>query len=65
MAFTAGSDWGVNSLDFRVTKYLSTQDKRHDVCNVFLLRVPGEIKRSRDLRGGSWSWTLKFAQKRS
>ena len=28
-------------------------------------RVPGEIKRSRDLRGGRWSWTLKFAQKRS
>ena len=21
-------------------------------------RVPGEIKRSRDLRGGRWSWTL-------
>ena len=29
------------------------------------VRVPGEIKRSRDLRGGRWSWTLKFAQKRS
>ena len=29
------------------------------------LRVPGEIKRSRDLRGGRWSWTLNFAQKRS
>ena len=28
-------------------------------------RVPGEIKRSRDLRGGRWSWTLKLAQKRS
>ena len=27
--------------------------------------VPGEIKRSRDLRGGRWSWTFKFAQKRS
>ena len=24
-------------------------------------RVPGEIKRSRDLRGGRWSWTLKLA----
>ena len=24
-----------------------------------------EIKRSTDLRGGRWSWTLKFAQKRS
>ena len=29
------------------------------------LRVPGETKRSRDLRGGRWSWTLTFAQKRS
>ena len=29
------------------------------------LRVPGEIERSRDLRGGRWSWTLTFAQKRS
>ena len=29
------------------------------------VRVPGEIKRSRDLRGGRWSWTLTFAQKRS
>ena len=28
------------------------------------VRVPGEIKRSRDLRG-RWSWTLKLAQKRS
>ena len=27
--------------------------------------VPGEIKRSRDLREGRWSWTLNFAQKRS
>ena len=29
------------------------------------VRVPGEIKRSRDLRGGRWSWTLKLTQKRS
>ena len=28
-------------------------------------RVPGEIKRSRDLRGGRWSWTLNYALKRS
>ena len=28
-------------------------------------QVPGEIKRSRDLRGGRWSWTFKLAQKRS
>ena len=28
-------------------------------------RVPGEIKRSSDRRGGRWSWTLKLAQKRS
>ena len=26
---------------------------------------PGFQARSRDLRGGRWSWTLKFAQKRS
>ena len=32
---------------------------------VLVDRVPGEIKRSRDLRGGRWSWTLTFAQKRS
>ena len=30
-----------------------------------MVRVPGEIKRSRDLREGRWSWTLKFAQRRS
>ena len=29
------------------------------------VRVPGEIKRSRDLRGGRWSWTLNLAKKRS
>ena len=28
-------------------------------------RVPGEIKRSRDLGRGRWSWTLSLAQKRS
>ena len=28
-------------------------------------RVPGEIKRSSDLRGGRCKWTLTFAQKRS
>ena len=27
--------------------------------------VPGEIKRSRDLRGERWSWTFKVGQKRS
>ena len=32
---------------------------------VDFVRVPGEIKRSRDLRGGRWSWTLTFAQKLS
>ena len=25
----------------------------------FYIRVPGEIKRSRDLRGGRWSWAKK------
>ena len=29
----------------------------------FQTGVPGEIKRSRDLRGGRWSWTtLNYAQ---
>ena len=28
-------------------------------------KVPDEIKRSRDLRGGRWNWTFKLAQKRS
>ena len=32
---------------------------------VGLCKVPGEIKRSRDLRGGRWSWTFKLAPKRS
>ena len=32
---------------------------------MWLAQVPGKIKRSRDLRGGRWSWTLTFAQKRS
>ena len=27
--------------------------------------ISGFLKRSRDLRGGRWSWTLKFAHKRS
>ena len=29
------------------------------------VKVPDEIKRSRDLRGGRWSWTFNLAQKRS
>ena len=36
--------------------------RRHPLA---ITGVPGEIKRSRDLRGGRWSWTLTFAQKRS
>ena len=32
---------------------------------LFEFKFPGEIKRSRDLRGGRWSWTFKLAQKRS
>ena len=38
---------------------------KDSACPVSVDRVPGEIKRSRDLRGGRWSWTLTFAQKRS
>ena len=30
-----------------------------------LTKVPGEVKRSRDLRGGRRSWTFKLARKRS
>ena len=33
--------------------------------HLLLTGAPGEIKRSRDLRGGRWSWTLNYAQKRS
>ena len=29
---------------------------------VVFKKVPGEIKRSRDLRGGRWCWTFKLAQ---
>ena len=32
---------------------------------IITCKVPGEIKRSTDLRGGRWSWTFKIAQKRS
>ena len=45
------------NLTTRIIKALS--------CKSNFDRVPGEIKRSRDLRGGRWSWTLTFAQKRS
>ena len=38
---------------------------KEELYRTRLHRVPGEIKRSRDLRGGRWSWTLTFAQKRS
>ena len=44
-----------------VVHYLTTKGKALGVFS----RVPGEIKRLRDLRGGRWSWTLTFAQKRS
>ena len=56
---------------------LKTEDQLLETCNQSAVsvisddvvtrkvRVPGEIKRSRDLRGGRWSWTLTFAQKRS
>ena len=43
---------------------LTEMVKEYQNHNIFY-RVPGEIKRSRDLRGGRWSWTLTFAQKRS
>ena len=46
------SDWGRGRVYIYTYRYIVTT------------RVPGEIKRSRDLRGGRWSWTLTFAQKR-
>jgi len=30
-----------------------------------VFKVPSEIKRSGDFRGGRWNWTFKLAQKRS
>ena len=45
---------------------MTSEDIKHQLIIIFAhVRVPGEIKRSRDLRGGRWSWTLTFAQKRS
>ena len=42
------------------------KDRKKDKLAAQWNRVPGEIsKRSRDLRGERWSWTLKIAQKRS
>ena len=49
-------------------KLRMTVDNRKDIAWYLFkafVRVPGEIKRSRDLRGGRWSWTLNYAQKRS
>ena len=47
---------------FALRKYMQQKYKRQ---YILLDRVPGKIKRSRDLRGGRWSWTLNYAQKRS
>ena len=44
---------------------LSARHLKSHITKNACIRVPGEIKRSRGLRGGRWSWTLKFAQKRS
>jgi len=30
-------------------------------CATSVLKVPGEIKRSKDLRGGRWSWDLQVS----
>ena len=46
---------GVNRSAEYISNISSTQNPK----------VPGEIKRSRDLRGRRWSWTFKIAQKRS
>ena len=69
-------DWGDHkSKAWRATEdetkciYYAMKDEDEDVkwwCHGGPVhRVPGEIKRSRDLRGGTWSWTLNYAQKRS
>jgi len=47
------------------TQIIRTWNCQFQKSNAIIYRVPGEIKRSRDLRGGRWSWTLKLAQKRS
>ena len=47
------------------TNYLTVAAMKGQCPVLTSLRVPGEIKRSRDLRGGRWSWTLNYAQKRS
>ncbi len=49
----------------RVTAHEGCADTVTESAPEVKLRVPGEIKRSRDLRGGRWSWTLNLAQKRS
>ena len=48
-----------------ISRTVSVDVKHHVYLLWFLSKVPGEIKRSRDLRGGRWSWIFKFAQKRS
>ena len=47
-----------------ISRTVSVDVKHHVYLLWFLSKVPGEIKRSRDLRGGRWSWTFKFALKR-
>ena len=47
------------------SRHVWSQNKAKSVFFLAIGRAPGEIKRSRDLRGGRWSWTLTFAQKRS
>ena len=50
----------------RIALYKSNHHHHHQIIIIIIIvRAPGEIKRSRDLRGGRWSWTLTFAQKRS
>ena len=53
----AGSEWAVEEDGHPECKRKGKWGGRQ--------RVPGEIKRSTDIRGGRWSWTLNFAQKRS
>ena len=48
-----------------ISLMVSVDVKHHVYLLTMRIKVPGEIRRSRDLRGGRWSWTFKLAQKRS
>ena len=57
--------YSINSNILSASTPTPTPQDKNDSHSLTPFRVPGEIKRSRDLRGGRWSWTLNYAQKRS